>query len=282
MQAFPDARAALKKARSLVPDFKVIYGCEAYYVDDSANIILGYCEEDTAAEVVCFDLETTGLDCENERIIEIGACIVRDGQVTETFDTFVDPGRPIPDKITEITGISDKMVAGAPDEEQALRDFFTFVNGRILVAHNASFDMSFLKSACRRCGFSDAFELPCVDTLALAQTLLPDLARHRLDSLTKYFKLPKFNHHRASDDTVALARIYLKLVEMLDEQGITSFSDINSRQGGKNIKHGKLFHMILLVKDLTGLKNLYTLVSLSNVKYFHGKPRIPLSELLKY
>ncbi|MBR4798483.1 MAG: PHP domain-containing protein, partial [Oscillospiraceae bacterium] len=156
VQAFPDARSALKKARALVPDFKVIYGCEAYYVDDSANIILGYCEEDTTAEVVCFDLETTGLDCENERIIEIGACIVRDGQVTETFDTFVDPGRPIPDKITEITGISDKMVAGAPDEEQALRDFFTFVNGRILVAHNASFDMSFLKSACRRCGFSDA------------------------------------------------------------------------------------------------------------------------------
>ncbi|MBQ4240719.1 MAG: PolC-type DNA polymerase III [Oscillospiraceae bacterium] len=282
VQAFPEACAALKGARKLVPDFKVIYGCEAYFVDDSANIILGHCEESTDAEVVCFDLETTGLDCENERIIEIGACIVRDGQVTETFDTFVDPQRAIPDKITEITGISDKMVSGAPLEEQALRDFFSFVNGRILVAHNASFDMSFLKAACRRCGFSDAFELPCVDTLALAQTLLPDLARHRLDSLTKYFKLPKFNHHRAADDTVALARIYLKLIEMLEEQGITDYSDINSRQGGKNIKHGKLFHMILLVKDLTGLKNLYTLVSLSNVKYFHSRPRIPLSELLKY
>jgi len=282
VQAFPEARSALKKARALVPDFKVIYGCEAYYVDDSANIVLGHSDESVDTEVVCFDLETTGLDCENERIIEIGACIYRDGEVTSTFGTFVDPGRPIPDKITEITGIDDKMVAGAPSEEEALRNFFDYAAGRTLVAHNASFDMSFLKSACRRLGWPDAFELPCVDTLALSQTLLPDLARHRLDTLTKYFKLPKFNHHRAVDDTVALAKIYQKLIDMLKEQGIDSFSDINARQGGKNIKHGKLYHMIILVKDLTGLKNLYTLVSLSNIKYFHGKPRIPLSELLKY
>ncbi len=282
VQAFPEARDALKKARDLVPDFKVIYGCEAYYVDDSANILMGSSEESIDAEVVCFDLETTGLDCENERIIEIGACIVKEGQVTETFGTFVDPCRPIPDKITEITGINDKMVEGAPGEEEALKSFFSFVGGRMLVAHNASFDMSFLKTACRRCGMKEAFELPCTDTMALSQTLLPDLARHRLDSLTKYFKLPKFNHHRAVDDTVALARIYLRLIEMLEEQGIRYFSQINSSQGGKNIKHGKLFHMILLVRDPVGLKNLYTLISLSNVKYFHGKPRIPLSELLRH
>ena len=282
VQAFPEARDALKKARELVPDFKIIYGCEAYYVDDSADILLGNSDQDLSAEVVCFDLETTGLDCENERIIEIGACIVREGDVTETFGTFVDPGRSIPEKITEITGINDSMVSGAPNEEEAIRSFFEFVGGRILVAHNASFDMSFLKSACRRHGMTEAFEIPCVDTLALSQTLLPDLARHRLDSLTKYFKLPRFNHHRAVDDTVALARIYIKLTEMLESQGTVNFSDINSRQGGKNIRHGKLFHMILLVRDLTGLKNLYTLISLSNIKYFHGKPRVPLSELLKY
>ena len=282
VQAFPEARSALKNARKLVPDFKVIYGCEAYYVDDSANILLGSSDENIGAEVVCFDLETTGLDCENERIIEIGACIVKDGEVTETFGTFVDPEKEIPEKITEITGIDDKMVAGAPHEKEALRDFFRFVSGRILVAHNASFDMSFLKAACRRIGITDAFELPCVDTLALSQTLLPDLARHRLDTLTKYFKLPAFNHHRAVDDTVALAKIYNRLTDMLREQGTTEFSELNSRQGGKNIRHGKIFHMILLVKDLVGLKNLYTLVSLSNIKYFFGRPRIPLSELLKH
>ena len=282
VQAFPEARSAIKKARALVPDFKVIYGCEAYYVDDSANILLGHSDEDLDAEVVCFDLETTGLDCENERIIEIGACIVRDGEVTETFGTFVNPGRAIPEKITDITGIDNRMVADAPSEDAALKDFFSFVSGRILVAHNASFDMSFLKAACRRIGISDAFEMPCVDTLALSQTLLPELARHRLDSLTKYFKLPNFNHHRAVDDTIALARIYGRLTDMLKEQGTTDFAMLNSTQGGKNIKHGKIFHMILLVKDKTGLKNLYTLVSLSNIKYFHSRPRIPLSELLKH
>jgi len=282
VQAFPDARSALKKARAIVPDFKVIYGCEAYYVDDSAKIVLGTLDAEIGAEVVCFDLETTGLDCENERIIEIGACVVREGQICETFGVFVDPERAIPERITELTGITDAMVAGAPKEREALDRFFAFCAGRPLVAHNAAFDMSFLKAACVREGRDEALNMVCIDTLALAQTLLPELSRHRLDSLTRHFKLPSFDHHRGSDDAVALARIYLKLLELLEAQGIANMLDVNERLGGRNVKHAKSFHMILLVKDLVGLKNLYTLVSKGNVEYFHSRPRVPLSELLRH
>lgn len=282
VQAFPDAFNALGDARKKIPDFKVIYGCEAYYVDDSANIVNGPGDLVTVGEVVCFDLETTGFDCENDRMIEIGACIVRDGQICETFDTFVDPGFPIPDRITQLTGIGDRMVSGAPGEKEALEKFIAFAAGRPLVAHNASFDMSFIEACCLRHGSSFYKEAMNIDTMALAQSLLPELAHHKLDTLTKYFKLSSFNHHRGSDDAVALARIYLKLIELLNAQGIDDFGQVNSALGGRNISHAKVFHMILLVKDQAGLKNLYTLVSKSNVDHFHGKPRMPLSEILKY
>ena len=280
VQAFPDARAALKKARSIKPDFKVIYGCEIYYVDDSANIIVGSSDISVRGNVVCFDLETTGLDSENDRIIEIGACRYEDGQITEVFNTFVDPKMDIPSKITEITGITNDMISGAPDEKDAVLQFVDFCGGLPLVAHNASFDMSFIRSACSRYRELQDRVFTSIDTLALSQSLLTEIPKHRLDSLTKYFKLPAFNHHRASDDAVALARIYGKLVDILSDKGFTSFSNLNEQMGGKNVKHSKLFHMILLVKEKQGLKNLYTLVSDSNIKYFHGKPRVPLSDLL--
>ena len=280
VQAFPDARAALKKARSVIPDFKILYGCELYYVDDSANIIFGKSNYPIDGSVVCFDLETTGLDSENDRIIEIGACIYEDGQITDVFNTFVDPHMDIPAKITEITGITNEMVTGAPSEPVAIKMFLDFCKNLPLVAHNAAFDMSFIKAACARNIEIGSREFTYIDTLSLSQSLLTDIPKHRLDSLTKYFKLPAFSHHRASDDAIALARIYDKLIDILKDKQFVSFSNLNEQMGGKNVKHSKLFHMIVLVKEKTGLKNLYTLVSDSNIKYFHGKPRVPLSDLL--
>ena len=283
VQAFPEARSALKKALSIVPDFKILYGCEVYYVDDSAKIVTDGFNYPVDGDVVCFDLETTGLDCEFDRIIEIGACIFRDGQVCEVFNTFVDPETAIPSNITELTGITNEMVTGAPKEKEALQNFFDFCKGLPLVAHNASFDMSFVKSACTRLHLkNDGKDFDYLDTLALSQSLLSDLARHKLDTLTKYFKLPTFNHHRASDDAIALARIYGKLCDLLKERDILSFENLNEMMGGKNIRHAKTYHMIILVKEKAGLKNLYTLVSDSNIKYFHGKPRVPLSDLLQH
>ena len=282
VQAFPDARSALKKARSINPGFKVLYGCEIYFVDDSANIICGDSNFSIEGSVVCFDLETTGLDSENDRIIEIGACLLEDGQITDVFNTFVDPHMDIPSKITEITGITNDMVMGAPSEADALKQFLNFCKELPLVAHNAAFDMSFVKAACSRVQGYGNKEFTYIDTLALSQSLLTDIPKHRLDTLTKFFKLPSFTHHRASDDAVALARIYGKLTELLKEKNFSSFSNLNEQMGGKNVKHSKLYHMILLVKEKEGLKNLYTLVSDSNIKYFHGKPRVPLSDLLQH
>lgn len=281
VQAFPDARSALKKAKAIVPDFKIIYGCEIYYVDDSAKIVSGSLDYSLDGDIVCFDLETTGLDSENDRIIEIGACIIREGQICETYSTFVDPEMPISAKITDITGISPEMVVGAPKEKEAVEEFLKFCGGLPLVAHNASFDIGFIRSACMRHHINnDGRDLVSVDTVTLSQSLLTDLSKFKLDSLTRYFKLPAFNHHRATDDAIALGRIYLKLVDLLHEKGIDSFRNLNDQMGGKNVKHGKLFHMIVLVRNAVGLKNLYQLVSDSNIKYFHGKPRVPLSDLL--
>jgi len=280
VQAFPDARSALKKARSVIPDFKVLYGCEIYYVDDSANIVFGKSNYPIDGNVVCFDLETTGLDSEHDRIIEIGACIYEDGQITDVFNSFVDPHMDIPAKITEITGITNEMVKGAPSEPAAIKMFLDFCKDLPLVAHNAAFDMAFIKAACARNEEIGSREFTYIDTLPLSQSLLTDIPKHRLDSLTKYFKLPSFTHHRASDDAIALARIYDKLIDILKEKQFDSFSSLNEQMGGKNVKHSKLYHMILLVKEKTGLKNLYTLVSDSNINYFHGKPRVPLSDLL--
>ncbi len=283
VQAFPDARAALKKARDIVPDFKVLYGCELYYVDDSAKIVSSPIDYPIDGEIVCFDLETTGLDSENDRIIEIGACIVRDGEICETFNSFVDPEMELPQKITEITGITQDMLVGAPSERTAVADFLSFCKGLPLIAHNAAFDMSFLKASCGRCSLADdGNTLVSLDTLTLSQSLLSDLPKHKLDSLTRYFKLPAFKHHRASDDAIALGRIYLKLADLLKEKGIDSFRHINEKMGGRNIRHAKMFHMIALVKNAVGLKNLYQLVSDSNIKYFHSKPRVPLSDLLMH
>lgn len=280
VQAFPDAAAALGDARKLVPDFKVIYGVECYYVDDSVKAVKGTFELPIEGEIVCFDLETTGLSAMADKIIEIGAVRIKDGEIIDSFDTFVDPEREIPARITELTGIRDGDVKDAPKEREALLDFFAYAKDCPLMAHNAAFDMSFLEAAMKRCLIDR--KPVSVDSLALSQSLLPELKKHKLDSLTSYFKLQNFEHHRANDDAAALARIYFKLLPLMKDAGIEKLCDINDRLGGRGHKHTKPNHMILLVKNQAGLKNLYKLVTLSHLEYFYNRPRIPKSELMKY
>lgn len=280
VQAFPDAYAAVSNARKLRPDFKVLFGVECYYVDDSTKAVSGYSEVGIDGEIVCFDLETTGLSAMSDRIIEIGAVRIKNGEIIDSFDTFVFPERDIPERITELTGITDDDVKGAPCEREALLEFFAYAKDLPLMAHNASFDMSFLEAGIRRCLIDK--KSVSVDSLAISQALLPDLKKHKLDSLTSHFKLQNFEHHRANDDAAALARIYFKLMPMMKEVGIEKLSDINDKLGGKGYKHSRPNHMILLVKNAVGLKNLYKLVSLSHLEYFHSRPRIPRSELMRY
>ncbi len=287
-QAFPEA---MDTVESLVsrddeekPDaFKVIYGAEAYFVNDMISSVSGAADQKLKeGTFICFDLETTGLSAAKEAITEIGAVKLRGGQVVDTFSTFVNPKRPIPAKITELTGISDAMVKNAPEEERALKAFYEFCgDDSILVAHNASFDTSFIKAAAERCNMEYCFT--SIDTVAICRAVLKDIKNCKLDTVAKYLRLGSFNHHRACDDAEMLSKIFKCLVDRLyEDYGITLVSQINTNIAGADTKKLASYHQIILVKNDTGLKNLYKLISMSHLKYFYKKPRIPKSELIKH
>ena len=279
-QAFPEAWKAGDKA-----GIKIIYGVEGYYINDVDDklCIYGRTEGLLSDEFVAFDVETTGLSAGSDRITELGAAIFKNGEVTERFQTFVNPERPIPREITELTGITDRDVFDAPDEGTVLSDFIKFIGDRPLVAHNAEFDMGFMTAAARRSGVE--FSPPYIDTLTLSQSLLPDMRRFKLDLVAARLGLPEFNHHRASDDAVTCGKIMARLVSMLEERGITRQAELeeftrrerNARHHGMRAKH-----IILLVKNRTGLKNLYELISKSHLEHFKKNPIIPKSLLLQY
>ncbi len=278
VQAFPDANHALKPDDS----FKVIYGVEAYLVDDLKNIIensKGQSLEDT---YVVFDLETTGFSPLNNQMIEIGAVKVTGGQIQERFSTFVNPKVPIPFKIEELTGIRDDMVLDAPEIAQALPEFLEFCQGAVMVAHNAGFDMSFISKNCERLGYPCDYTV--VDTVALARVLMPQLNRFKLDTVAKALKIPLDNHHRAVDDAACTAEIFVRFLEMLGERGIKTLDEANAlgMASVENIKKLPSYHAIILAANDMGRINLYRLVSDSHLKYFHRKPRIPKSEFEKH
>ncbi len=284
-QAYPDAMHAIEWGK--IEDFKVIYGIEAYYVNDSAavSVVRGGGDADFAEEFVCFDIETTGLRPDSEEITEIAATVVRGGQPTDTFQTYVNPHKPIPANITELTGITDAMVADAPELQEAMAQFLAFVQGRPLVAHNAGFDMSFIKTACERLGITQSFT--SIDTLEMARILLPDMGRYKLNTLAKELKVGPFEHHRASEDAAVLARIFVKLLELLRAAGANRVSEINAVLAGKKDKSKSLKnlprqHFIILVKNQVGLKNLYKLISYSYLNHFHKRPIMPKSELIRH
>ena len=281
-QAFPDAMNAWLKIKKGGGDFKVIYGVESYFVNDLVPAVTGETDARLDADFICFDLETTGLSPKAERITEIGAVRIHGGEITERFNTFVDPEKPIPQKITELTGITDEMVRGAPKEEEAVRAFFQFCGeNAILVAHNADFDTSFLRAACGR--HEMAFPYVYIDTVAMCRAMLRDIRNCKLDTVAKYLKLKPFNHHRASDDAAVLGEIFLNLVQRLrDDFSAESVRDINTALAGGDPKKLPTYHQIILVKNLVGLKSLYKLISYGHLNYFYKRPRTPKSVLDKH
>ena len=248
----------------------------------SVPAVTGETAHTLSDEFICFDLETTGLSAAKDRILEIGAVRIRDGKVAEHFDTFVDPERPVPPRITELTGIRDEDVSGAPSEAEALKAFYRFCGeDAVLAAHNAGFDTSFLRAAEKRTGL--IFDYPYIDTVPMCRSLLTDIKDCKLDTVAKYLKLEPFHHHRADDDAAVLGEILLNLLARLREDaGARTVADINTALAGGNPKKLRSFHQILLVKNQTGLKNLYRLISEGHLNYFYRHPLTPKSLLMKY
>jgi len=279
-QSFPDAQKASGGK------IKILYGCEGYFVNNIDDRIAIHGGQDIgfSEEIVCFDIETTGLKVTQEAITEIGAVRLKNGEIVETFQTFVDPERRLTPEIIGLTGITDDMLRGAPKLRDALAAFLAFAGDAPLAAHNAEFDISFIRAGCKKCGIP--FEPTYIDTLILAQNLLPGLGKYKLDIVADHLQLPQFNHHRASDDAVPVAQMLTKFFPMLEARGVTRLQQINNEMlklrplGSKSNRFPK--HIILLAKNKRGLKNLYQLISLSNLKYFKRVPIIPKSELIAH
>ena len=281
VQAFPDANHFIEGLDKDDP-FKVIYGVEGYLVDDLTEIAKGAGSQSLDDTYVVFDIETTGFSAISDRIIEIGAVKVEHGVITDKFSTFVNPGRPIPFKITELTSITDEMVMDYPGIEVILPQFLEFVGDAPLVAHNAGFDVGFIEQNCRYQDIEPHFV--SVDTVALARVLLPSLSKYKLDVVAKALDISLENHHRAVDDAGATAEIFVKFIEMLKERDITTLKGVN-RFGNLNpdaIRKLPTYHVIILAKNDLGRVNLYTLVSLSHLTYYGRRPRIPKSVLNQY
>lgn len=282
VQAFPEVMNTVEKIRKDDPDFKAIYGVEGYFINDMLPAVKGRTDAPINGRYIIFDLETTGLSAATERIIEIGAVKVENGEISESFDLFVDPEKAITPEITRLTSITNEMVAGAPKEAEALEQFFRFCDGcDILVAHNADFDMGFLRAAIRRCGREE--DPVQIDTLVMARAMYPELKKHKLDTIAERLGVTQKHHHRADDDARVLAEIFLKMVQKLVEDvGITKVMDINHSMGQQNTAKTHPYHIVLLVQNQTGLKNLYKIISASHLEYFQKKPRIPKSLLVRH
>ena len=280
-QAFPDAMKAADKINKDEEKIKIIYGVEAYFMDDLVESVKGDADTGFDGTFICFDIETTGLSAARDKITEIGAVKVENGVITDTFSTFANPEMPIPQKITQLTGITDDMVKDAPSQSEAVSAFLEFAGDNVLVAHNAPFDTSFIAKACEDMGRE--YNYTSIDTVAISRAILTDIKNCKLDTVAKFLRLGDFNHHRATDDAEMLARIFINLCQRLtDDYGITKTNDINTKIAGGDFKKLPTYHQIILVKNKIGLKNLYRLISYSHLNYFYKKPRIPKSELVKY
>ena len=275
VQAFPEAYHAAGDK------IKILYGVECYLVNDSAEITTNTKSAPLNGEYVVFDLETTGLSPNTEAITEIGAVKIKDGRITDSFNEFVNPGKPIPAKITELTGITDEMVADAPAIDVMLPRFFEFIGDAVLVAHNASFDTSFIKKAAKDLGME--YNFCCIDTLELARALVKGTKNYKLDTLTKHFNVKLENHHRACDDALATGHVFLKLMAKLEDMNISDVDQINTALAGQvDIKSLKTYHCIILVQCQEGMRNLYNIISKSHLEFFHKRPRVPKSLIQQY
>lgn len=276
VQAFPDAMNAADKS-----DLKVIYGVEAYLIDDLGNAVFSPRGQNLDDTYVVFDIETTGLSKEKEMITEIGAVKVADGKIIDRFSTFVNPQRPISAEITKLTGITDDMVKDAPTIENVLPEFLKFCEDTVLVAHNASFDTGFIRIATERAGLGELHHT-IVDTLELARALLPELNKHKLDIVCEHLGVTLNGHHRAVNDAEATAEVFIKFLDMLAEKKVFTLDEINVLASRTvNYKKLRAYHAIILVKNYTGLRNLYELVSMAHIDYFFRRPRIPKSKFMQ-
>ena len=276
VQAFPDAMNAADKS-----DLKVIYGVEAYLIDDLGNAVFSPRGQNLDDTYVVFDIETTGLSKEKEMITEIGAVKVADGKIIDRFSTFVNPKRPISAEITKLTGITDDMVKDAPTIENILPEFLKFCKDTVLVAHNASFDTGFIRIAAERAGLGELHHT-IVDTLELARALLPELNKHKLDIVCEHLGVTLNGHHRAVNDAEATAEVFIKFLDMLAEKKVFTLDEINVLASRTvNYKKLRAYHAIILVKNYTGLRNLYELVSMAHIDYFFRRPRIPKSKFMQ-
>ena len=297
VQSFPDAnhvwedlwkeeKNKRKEAGDPNPDkqdfFKIIYGMEAYLVDDLKEIVTGDGGQDFASDFVVFDIETTGFSPVNNRIIEIGAVKVSGGAITDRYSTFVNPGVPIPFEIEKLTSINDSMVMDSPSIETILPEFLAFCEDAVMVAHNANFDMSFIMENARRLGIQKKFTY--VDTLGIARILLPHQAKHTLDAVAKTLGISLENHHRAVDDAECTAEIFVKFIPMLKDRGADTLAKVNAMGASSPdiVKKLTSYHAIILAENNIGRENLYRLVSESHLNYFARQPRVPKSLLMKY
>ena len=278
VQAFPDANHAIGKD----DDFKIIYGMEAYLVDDLKGLVENPMGQSFADSFVVFDLETTGFSAAKNKIIEIGAVKVVNGSITERFSTFVNPKVPIPYEIEQLTHITDDMVLDAPMIHEILPQFMEFCQNAVMVAHNADFDMSFIRHNCDLLGLE--CEKTVLDTVALARVLLPSLNRFKLNTIAKALNISLENHHRAVDDAACTAEIFIKFVEMLRERGIETMENLEQMESytEESIRKLPSYHAIMLAQNDIGRVNLYRLVSDSHIKYYNRRPKIPKSEFMKY
>lgn len=288
VQGFTEAYHAMQKIgwdykdQGKELDFKVIYGVEAYLVDDLKDAVINCKSQPLTDTYVVFDIETTGFSPQKDKIIEIGAVKVTDGKITDRFSQFVNPKVPIPFRIVDLTGINDSMVMDAPVIDEVLPRFLEFCQDAVMVAHNAEFDMSFINENVKRLGIDKTFT--SLDTVALARVLLPNLNRFKLDTVAKALKIPLQNHHRAVDDAECTANIFVEFIKMLEARDITNLAQVNElcMASEDTIKKMNSYHAIILAKNETGRRNLYTLVSNSHIKYYHRRPRIPKSDFLAH
>ena len=280
-QGYPKAMLTKEALEKEGVSIKVIYGIDGYFIDDTQKAAYGSDLGGLEDEFVVFDTETTGLSALSNRLMEIGAVLTRGGKIIDTFETFVDPETQIPAEITALTGITQDMVEGAPKEDDAVRRFLEFAAGRTLIAHNAPFDINFISAAAKRHGIK--FDPKYIDTVPLSRYLNPELKRHKLDIVANHYGLGDFEHHRASADAEMLAYIFFKMCDKLRADGILSLDDLNSSMaGGTDFIKQKNRRIVLLVKNKAGLKNLYKLISYSNLKYFYRNPQIPKSVLSEH
>ena len=282
VQAFPEAHKLLGVDN---PNMKIIYGVEAYLVPDGSPVVVNDKGQNINTTYCVLDLETTGLSAKTEKITEIGIMKIQNGEVVDEFCEFVNPEKPIPKRVQEVTNITDEMVANSPTIDVLFPKVLDFIKDSVLVAHNASFDIGFLKNVAKNLGYE--FDYTYVDTLPLARKLYPELKKHKLGKIAEHLKIKVEVAHRALDDVDTTVKILKEMMKTLKERGAKKVSDIalkceDEKAKAEEYKRLKPYHAIILAKNYVGLKNLYKLVSISHLKYFFKKPRILKSLYKKY